>query len=44
MINVTWYAAAHYCNWLSRQEKLAECYEPNQGACTTRGCGSRPMP
>jgi len=27
---VTWYDAARYCNWLSRQEGLQECYEPNQ--------------
>jgi formylglycine-generating enzyme required for sulfatase activity len=28
-ISVTWYEAVAYCNWLSRQEKLSECYEPN---------------
>jgi formylglycine-generating enzyme required for sulfatase activity len=28
-ISVTWYEAVAYCNWLSRQEKLPECYEPN---------------
>jgi formylglycine-generating enzyme required for sulfatase activity len=31
--NVSWYLAAEYCNWLSRQEGLPEgewCYEPNQ--------------
>jgi formylglycine-generating enzyme required for sulfatase activity len=28
MICVSWYAAAAYCNWLSRQENLTECYEP----------------
>jgi formylglycine-generating enzyme required for sulfatase activity len=28
MIAVTWYDAALYCNWLSRKEKLEECY-PN---------------
>jgi serine/threonine protein kinase/formylglycine-generating enzyme required for sulfatase activity len=27
---VTWYQAAAYCNWLSRKENLAECYEPNE--------------
>jgi formylglycine-generating enzyme required for sulfatase activity len=26
--NVTWYQAAEYCNWLSREEGLPECYEP----------------
>ena len=29
MIRVSWYAAAAYCNWLSRKENLRECYEPN---------------
>jgi formylglycine-generating enzyme required for sulfatase activity len=24
----SWYLAAAYCNWLSRQEHLRECYEP----------------
>jgi serine/threonine protein kinase/formylglycine-generating enzyme required for sulfatase activity len=28
MIAVSWYGAAAYCNWLSRQERLPECYEP----------------
>jgi eukaryotic-like serine/threonine-protein kinase len=30
---VTWYEAAEYCNWLSKEEGLPEqewCYEPNQ--------------
>jgi formylglycine-generating enzyme required for sulfatase activity len=29
---VSWYAAAHYCNWLSEQEGIPQeqwCYEPN---------------
>jgi eukaryotic-like serine/threonine-protein kinase len=29
MNGMTWYEAAALCNWLSRQEKLPECYEPN---------------
>ncbi len=29
MNHVSWYGAAAYCNWLSRQEGLLECYEPN---------------
>jgi len=30
---VTWYEAAHYCNWLSEQEGITSeqwCYEPNK--------------
>ena len=33
MIEVTWYAAAAYCNWLSKQENFQEtdwCYLPNK--------------
>ena len=26
---IAWYEAAAYCNWLSKQEGLATCYEPN---------------
>jgi formylglycine-generating enzyme required for sulfatase activity len=29
MKGVTWYEATAYCNWLSQQEGLATCYEPN---------------
>src|SRR5271166_3968758 len=29
MNRTTWYEAAAYCNWLSQQEGLATCYEPN---------------
>ena len=32
ILGVTWYEAAGYCNWLSKQEGLPEkewCYEPN---------------
>ena len=28
--NVTWYQAAAYCNWLSQQEHLEACYQPNK--------------
>jgi formylglycine-generating enzyme required for sulfatase activity len=27
---ISWYLGAEYCNWLSRQEGLPECYEPNE--------------
>jgi formylglycine-generating enzyme required for sulfatase activity len=32
-VAMTWYEAAHYCNWLSEQEGIAKeqwCYEPNK--------------
>ena len=29
MNGMTWYEAAAYCNWLSQQEGLATCYQPN---------------
>jgi serine/threonine protein kinase/formylglycine-generating enzyme required for sulfatase activity/tetratricopeptide (TPR) repeat protein len=29
MNNISWYDAAAYCNWLSRQDGLPECYDPN---------------
>ena len=29
MNRMTWYEAAAYCNWLSQQEGLATCYQPN---------------
>jgi formylglycine-generating enzyme required for sulfatase activity len=37
-IEVSWYDAAAYCNWLSKQEGIAEaqwCYEIKQGAIPT---------
>jgi hypothetical protein len=27
---VSWYQAAAYCNWLSAEEKLQPCYQPNK--------------
>ena len=33
IMNLTWYNAAHYCNWLSEQEGIPEdqwCYVPNE--------------
>ena len=29
MNGMTWYEATAYCNWLSQQEGLATCYQPN---------------
>jgi formylglycine-generating enzyme required for sulfatase activity len=39
---VSWYDAAAYCNWLSRQEGLPECYEPNQGGKYAAGMKIKP--
>jgi formylglycine-generating enzyme required for sulfatase activity len=36
-LGVTWYDAAAYCNWLSAQEKLEACYEPNEKGEYTEG-------
>src|SRR5262249_13399893 len=33
----SWYDAAAYCNWLSRQEKLEECYAPNADGAYAEG-------
>jgi formylglycine-generating enzyme required for sulfatase activity len=30
MNSVSWYDAAAYCNWLSRKERLSECYAVNE--------------
>ncbi len=33
IVGTSWYQAAEYCNWLSKQEGLPElewCYEPNK--------------
>ena len=39
---VTWYHAAAYCNWLSRQEGLPECYEPNPDGRYAAGMKIKP--
>ena len=39
-IGATWYAAAAYCNWLSKQEGLPEdqwCYQPKKGGSYEEG-------
>ena len=41
MNDVTWYHAAAYCNWLSRKEKLPECYEPNDQGQYAEGMNIR---
>jgi serine/threonine protein kinase/formylglycine-generating enzyme required for sulfatase activity/tetratricopeptide (TPR) repeat protein len=40
--SVSWYQAAEYCNWLSRQEGLAECYEPKAGGGYGAGMKIKP--
>jgi formylglycine-generating enzyme required for sulfatase activity len=42
MIEVSWYEAAAYCNWLSRREGLPECYEPNQDGKYAAGMNIKP--
>jgi formylglycine-generating enzyme required for sulfatase activity len=45
MPGITWYAAAEYCNWLSKQEGLPEqewCYERNKDQRYAEGM--RPAP
>jgi formylglycine-generating enzyme required for sulfatase activity len=42
MNNVSWCDAAAYCNWLSRQEGLPECYEPNKGGKYAAGMKIKP--
>ena len=39
---VSWYDAAAYCNWLSRQEGRPECYEPNEGGNYAAGMKIKP--
>ena len=37
---MTWYTAAHYCNWLSEQEGLPQdqwCYVPTQAGAYAEG-------
>jgi formylglycine-generating enzyme required for sulfatase activity len=38
----SWYDAAAYCNWLSRQEGLPEFYEPNQEGKYAAGMKIKP--
>jgi hypothetical protein len=42
MNGVSWYDAAAYCNWLSRQEGLPECYEPKKGGKYAAGMKIKP--
>ena len=41
-IEVSWYQAAAYCNWLSRREGLPECYEPNPSGKYAAGMKIKP--
>jgi eukaryotic-like serine/threonine-protein kinase len=40
--DLTWYDAAAYCNWLSRQENLSECYDWNSSSASTKDLQIRP--
>jgi formylglycine-generating enzyme required for sulfatase activity len=40
--NVSLFNAAEYCNWLSRQEALAECYGPNADGSYAEGMILKP--
>lgn len=33
VVGVMWYGAIAYCNWLSRQQNLPECYNIHSGTC-----------
>jgi formylglycine-generating enzyme required for sulfatase activity len=37
ILDIMWYDAVAYCNWLSRQEGLAECYQPNEKGLYAEG-------
>jgi formylglycine-generating enzyme required for sulfatase activity len=39
---ISWYGAAAYCNGLSRQERLSECYEPNSEGVYGSGMKVKP--
>lgn len=45
MIGMTWYEAAHYCNWLSATEGMPEsewCYQPNSSGEYAAGMTAKP--
>ena len=45
IIGLTWYEAAEYCNWLSKQEGIPEnqwCYLPNEQRKVCKGDAARP--
>jgi formylglycine-generating enzyme required for sulfatase activity len=42
MNSVSWYDAAAYCNWLSLQDGLPQCYEPNPDGKYAAGMKIKP--
>ncbi len=40
--HVNWYDCAAFCNWLSRREGLAECYQPNSANEYAAGMSLKP--
>jgi serine/threonine protein kinase/formylglycine-generating enzyme required for sulfatase activity len=43
--DVTWFEAAHYCNWLSKRERIPEsqwCYSPNEKGRYESGMAAKP--
>ncbi|MCC6509529.1 MAG: SUMF1/EgtB/PvdO family nonheme iron enzyme [Pirellulaceae bacterium] len=41
-IQLSWYDAAAFCNWLSRKEGLDECYQPNEQGLFAAGMRIKP--
>lgn len=41
MVNITWYGAVLYCNWLSKKEGLKPCYDLKDWSCNLEASGYR---